>query len=387
MADNINDIDEFGDLPPKLLHRLSEILSRRRALTPRTVGLFMRQDTNFIEIFDCAKLEEEDFQKIFAFMPFVEKVDFRCAGQMKDAALEYLTGRESRIKHLQLDSCNLISDECWEKFFEVHGSKLEVLKLSNLDVSMGDDAVAHMVKNCPNLRFLKLTDCWKPTDASLKSMASLSKLEGLSLNLIQPTSHEALLDLISSTGPNLRTLSLRNIKAADDAILDMIHLRCTNLTKLRLSDNSLFTDKGFATLFTDWRNPGLLTVDVSGNRDVDNANPDGPEDAIGFASSGFKALMKHSGSTLRRLNISSCRHISFDAFAEVFAADTTYPRFQELDMSFQTCIDDFLVGSIFRSCPGLAKVIAFACFQVRDVTVPRGVAMIGGMNAQRSIAT
>ena len=388
MADNINDIEEFGDLPPELLHRLSQILSKRRVLTPRTMGLFLRQDTDFVEIFDCAKLEEEDFEKIFAFMPFVKKVDFRFASQMKDSALEYVIGRESHITHLQLDSCNLISDKCWQKFFETHGSKLEVLKLSNLDVTMGDDTIAHLVKHCPNLRFLKLKDCWKPGDASLASIATLTKLEHLSLGLVQPTSQSSLLNLISATGPNLRTLSLRNCKSADDEILNMIHLRCSNLTKLRLSDNSTFTDKALASLFTAWHNRGLTTIDLSGTRDVDNATPDGPEDEpIGLASSGFKSMMKHSGNTVCSLNIASCRHISFDAFSEVFDEGKTYPNLSELDISFQTCIDDFLVGRIFRACPALKKVIAFACFQVRDVDVPAGVALIGGMNANRSIAT
>lgn len=352
------------------------------------MGLFLRQDIDFIEIFDCAKLEEEDFEKVFAFMPFVRKVDFRCASQMKDSALEYLTSRDCQINHLQLDSCNLISDKCWKKFFETHGSKLEVLKLSNLDVTMGDDTIAHMVKHCPNLRYLKLKDCWKPGDASLASIANLSKLEHLSLGLIQPTSQSSLLDLISSIGPNLRTLSLRNCKSADDEVLNMIRLRCSKLSKLRLSDNNLFTDKALAALFTDWQNPSLSIIDLTRTRDVDNANPDGPEDdPIGLASSGFKALMKHSGSTVRSLNISSCRHISFDAFSEVFDEGKTYPRLVELDISFQTCIDDFLVGRIFRACPALKKVVAFACFKVRDVDVPAEVALIGGMNAHRSIAT
>jgi DNA repair protein RAD7 len=54
VADNIHDIEEFGDLPGELLRRLSQILSKRRALTQRTLELFLRRDMNSIEIFDCA---------------------------------------------------------------------------------------------------------------------------------------------------------------------------------------------------------------------------------------------------------------------------------------------------------------------------------------------
>lgn len=53
VADNINDIEEFGDLPPALLDRLSQILSKRRALTPRTLDLFLRSDLDTISIYDA----------------------------------------------------------------------------------------------------------------------------------------------------------------------------------------------------------------------------------------------------------------------------------------------------------------------------------------------
>jgi DNA repair protein RAD7 len=56
VADNINDIDEFGDLPWQLLRRLSQILSKRRAMTPRTLNLFLRPDLGFIDIYDSGSM-------------------------------------------------------------------------------------------------------------------------------------------------------------------------------------------------------------------------------------------------------------------------------------------------------------------------------------------
>lgn len=318
-------------------------------------------------------------------MPFLKKVDFRCAGQMKDSTMEYIASRDCPISHLHLDACNLVSDRGFRKFFESCGSKLEVLKLSNLDCSMDDETVGHMVKHCPNLRSLRLKECWKPGDESLESITKLDKLEHLSLHFLRKTEQESIINLVQSIGGKLRTLSLRGFTNADDKVLQAIHHHCTNLSKLRLPDNTVCTDKGFADLFTNWANPGLTTIDVSATRDMDNTSPDGPEEAIGLASEGFKALMAHSGSTLQSLNISSCRHVSFDAFSEVFDEQRTYPRLKELDISFHTRVDDFLVGRAFKCCPALSKVIAFACFQVRDVVVPPGVALLGGVSAHRSI--
>ena len=54
MADNIHEIDEFGDLPPLLLNRLSQILSKRRVINSRTLNLFLRPEFDSIDIYDCA---------------------------------------------------------------------------------------------------------------------------------------------------------------------------------------------------------------------------------------------------------------------------------------------------------------------------------------------
>jgi DNA repair protein RAD7 len=54
VADNIDDVDEFGDLPPPVMHRLSQILSRNRAVTPKTLDLFLRPEHRELNIYDCA---------------------------------------------------------------------------------------------------------------------------------------------------------------------------------------------------------------------------------------------------------------------------------------------------------------------------------------------
>ncbi|KAL4955043.1 hypothetical protein BDW69DRAFT_129061 [Aspergillus filifer] len=385
VADNINDIEEFGDLPWELLRRLSQILSKRRALTPRTLNLFLRPDLRFIDICDSGKLETDDFQKIFMFMPALTSVNLRCAGQLKDRVIDYMLDRDLKIKHLELDAANLVSDTRWRQVFQKLGNNLETLRLSNLDFSLDDETVEIMCESCPNLRRLKLSQCWKMSNRSLQAISTLPSLEHLSLNMIKDTNPENLLELVSKTGSNLQTLSLQGFSLADDALLELIHDKCRHLSKLRFSDNSICTDKGFTKLFDNWSNAPLEIVDLSSTRDVDNSNPDGPTDATGLASNGFAALMRHSGTTVRKLNIASCRHVSYVAFEEVFAEGKTYPNLKELDVSFHTVMDDYLMGRIFRSCPAIQHVIAFACFNVREAQVPKGVSLIGGLRAQDPI--
>ncbi|KAE8378238.1 hypothetical protein BDV26DRAFT_262032 [Aspergillus bertholletiae] len=385
VADNINDIEEFGDLPTPLLHRLSQILSKRRAMTPRTLNLFLRPDLDSINIYDSAKLETGDFQKIFTFMPTLTDVNLRFAGQMKNEVVEYLLRRDLRLRHLQLDAANLVSDSHWRLLFEKLGPQLETLKLSNLDFSLDDETIETMCRNCTNLRRLKLKQCWKVGHGSLQAFSSLTLLEHLSLDLVRETENDNILEVISTVGPRLYTLSLEGFPNADNCLLETIHDKCRFLSKLRLSGNIVCTDEGFAKLFTEWENPPLEYVDFSSTRDVDSLNPDGPGDAIGLASDGLIALMDHSGPAIRKLNISSCRHVSRAAFEEIFSESKVYPNLKELDVSFHTVMDDYLVGRILQCCPIIKKLVAFACFNVRDVRIPVGVALIGGLKAQDTV--
>ena len=318
-------------------------------------------------------------------MPSLTQVNLRYAGQLKDRVLEYMMEKNSQIKDLQFDAVNLVSDACWRRVFQKYGSQLESVKLSNLDYSFDDETVEDMCKHCTRLRRLKLKQCWKTGDRSLKAIAGLKFLEHLSLNFVEETSKEGLGDIILNVGSNLRTLSLDGFHHADDHVLRLIHSKCHSLVKFRLSDNAVCTDQAYAQLFTGWQNPPLEYVDLSSTRDVDNSNPDGPEEPTGLASQGFVALMDHSGSKVQKLNIASCRHVSHEAFEEVFSEDKKYPHLTELDVSFHMAMDDFLIGSIFRCCPAIKKLVAFACFNVRDVRVPAGVALIGGLRAQDPI--
>jgi DNA repair protein RAD7 len=119
---------------------------------------------------------------------------------------------------------------------------------------------------------------------------------------------------------------------------------------------------------------------------MDNTNPDGPEEEpIGLASNGFTALMAHSGSRLEFLDISSCRHISHEAFVDIFDGTKLYPHLREINLSFCPVVDTHVIAGIFRSCPQIKKVVTFGCFQVADVVVPRGIVLIGAPKAQDQI--
>lgn len=393
VADVVNDVEDFGELPQNLLDRLSQILSKRRVLNSRTLQLFLQSGIDRINVYDCAKLESEDFNKIFAFMPDLETVNLRFAGQLKDEQLRYMIEKCPRIKHLQLGATNLISDDAWIELFHERGAQLESLKLSELNDAMKDETVQIMAESCTNLKRLKMRSCPHMTEASINSIASISTLEHLTLSVARETTSEALAILITNLGPNLKTLCLENYALADDSLLSAIKQSCTQLQKFRLTGGEGFSDATFANLFwEDWSNPPLSYIDLSENRDMDqDIGPDeeAAEDpqAAGFASNALKALFQHSGSTIQHLDLHSNRHISSEALMDVFDGVKQYPNLTDVDLSFVTHVDDVVINGIFKSCPALQKLACFACFSVKqqDLVIPRGIAVIGLPNAQTAV--
>lgn len=331
------------------------------------------------------ELEVEDYIKIFSVIPKIQSINVRNAGQFKDEVIDYILEREVPLKDVQLEAANLVSNEKWIEFFERGGYRFRSLKLSWLDFSLNDNALMHLVQGCPNLQRLKLKKCFRLGDTALGALCALKSLEHLSLHFPLPTSPTALAQLIVNVGVNLRTLSLESFNDADDSVLSAIHSNCTHLKKFRFTENDLCTDLGFVSLFTDWSNPPLTFIDLNSNRSIDCADPEGPEQATGLASAGFLALMVHSGSCIERLDISSCRHIEYSAFSDVFDGEKRYPSLKDINVSFLTKVDTAIVAGMFRSCPQLVKVTAFGCSHVKDVAVPKGVALIGLPNAQDSI--
>ena len=365
------------------------------------MDLFLRTDLDSIAIYDCGskwrkpyrnaydtditELGAGDYIKIFSIIPKAERLDLRNAGQFKDEVIDYIIERRVPLRSIRLDASNLISDEKWREFFDKAGQKLEALELSWLDFAMDDDTVLHLVQGCSNLKRLTLKKCFRIGDSALQYISRLQNLEHLRLCFMSSVSNDNLTGLVYSIGHNLRTLSLQRFHDADEGLLEAIHLSCGKLTKLCITDNDTCADAAYAALFTQWKNPALSYVKLSSNRDIDNNMPDGPEEAVGLASAGFKALMAHSGSKLESLNIRSCRHISREALGEVFDGIKKYPLLELVDVSFVSRLDTVTMTGLFRSCPSLTKVAAFGCFDVKDVVVPTGVALIGVPTAQDSI--
>jgi DNA repair protein RAD7 len=415
VADVVNDVDDFGDMPESLLDRLSQILSKKRVLTPRTLDLFLRDDIDHIDVYDGGKLETEDFERIFAIMHHLQSVNLRFAGQMKDSALRYLIDKCNNLHELQLGATNLISEKAWLELFHQRGAQLTSFKASEVQEHFSDSVVLEMAHRCTSLKRLKLRACSHLTETSVKALYKLTSLEHLTLAVAQDdTTTQTLVELVAVLGPKLKTLCLEGFDYDDgvtstdeddedasssadmaekpkkpshhDEVLLAIRHHCKQLRKLRFTRNSNCSDNAFSSLFEGWENKPLRHIDLSKCRWVDNANPDGPgELQIGVAGNAFKSLMKHSGQALQVLDLQSCRHISRLALTDVFDGKKQYPELRRIDLSFVSQVDEEVMAGIFRSCPALTKLVVFACFNARGAAIPAGIAVIGLPNPQDSI--
>jgi DNA repair protein RAD7 len=382
LARNVDIAESLGDLPAPLVDRLAGILSKKRMVNSTTFNLFLRPGAENVTCFDGAKLSSDDYIRIFQIVPTVKHLRLRNAVQFKNIVMDHLLGTVVELKTFSLYGANLIDDDHWNQYLETKGSHLTALKIYHTDGHFGDKQVELLPKACPKLQRLKISHNQQVTDAGITPIGELKKLEHLSWELYNKgIESDPYIKVIENIGKQLRTLSLSTIPELSDSVLDAIHNNCRNIFKLRLTDNHVFTDQGFARLFTNWKNPPLIFVDLHKCRHIDASQPRTNTDGIGFASTGFKALMEHSGSALKYLNVHSCRHISLEAFEAIFAKDKIYPELLRIDFSFCQSVNDFVVGSIFRSCPKLKTLKVFGNFGVKDVRVPKGRILIGVPNA------
>lgn len=390
LAKHSEDIEELGEMPESIMNRISEIFSKKRAMNPTTMKLFLQPDLENVAIHEAAYLETEDYDQIFAVCPTVKRLALRNCCQLKDSNIDYMIEKAKALEEIQLLGANLVTNDKWIELFIARGQDLKALKVEWLDASFDDQVVEALTTFCPNLERLKIERCKQIGPDSIDAIARLQHLKHLTLRFYDAVTREKIVHLISSVGANLHTLCLEhsvdNTTDPTDDVLDTIHDKCRYLSKFRFTENHECTDAGYVKLFSDWDNPPLRYVDLNSTRDMDNTNPDGPEDMpVGLASEGFRALISHSGSRLEYLDISSCRHISHATFAEVFDGTNQYPNLREINLSFCPVVDTEIVAGIFRSCPAIKKVVTFGCFQVNDVVVPKGIVLIGAPKAQDQI--
>ncbi|KAH8887381.1 RNI-like protein [Thozetella sp. PMI_491] len=381
LAKNITLAEDLLGLPPAVIDKIARLLSKRRLIDPQTVSLFLQSSAEEVMIYDGAKLSSDDYVRVFQSVAGLKKLKIRNGIQFKDEVMDFLLSRNIELSGFYLAGANLLSETKWGEFLQQKGQYLESLEVQFTDKHFGNPSMALLEANCPNLKRLKVKHNQEVNGDGLKHVTKVKSLEHLSLNLHKDVHPDIYVHLLDQIGGSLRTFSLSVVPDVDNTVLDAIHRNCQHLEKLRITESEVVTDEGFVRLFKGWKNKPLRFIDFEKCRQLDASNPRENPDRLGLCGNGFRALMEHSGSRLQRLNIHACRHIPRSAFEEVFAPGKVYPELKKLEISFCEDVTDFVVGSIFRSCPSLYELNVFGCMKVKDVKVPRGKILVGVPNA------
>lgn len=382
LAKNIDLADDLGALPPQTIDKIARILSKKRLLDPTTLNLFLQPDAEEIAVYDGAKLSSDDMIRILQMAPKMKNLKIRNAVQFKDEVMEYLLSRDHiNLEGLYMYGANLLSSEMWKKYLVAKGKTLQKLQVYYTDKHFDNECLTTLKTTAPSLRRLKVYNNQQVGCAGIRELAYLKSIQHLSVHVHNKVHSDIWVDVLSSVGAGLKTFSLRMTPQLDNTVLAAIHSNCRVLKKLRITDSEAMTDAGFSRLFTDWKNVGLVHLDLQKCRHIDSQHPRENPDGIGLCSEGFKALMQHSGQTLQYLNVHACRHISKEAFEEVFDPEKLYPELKSLEISFCEEVTDFIVGGIFKTCPNLKELNVFGCMKVKDVRVPRGKILVGVPNA------
>ncbi|KAI0015329.1 RNI-like protein [Xylariomycetidae sp. FL0641] len=382
LAKNVDLAQDLGDLPPMMVDRVARLLSKRRLINPSTLQLFLQPQNDTVNVYDAAKLQADDFVRIFQSVPSLKMLKLRNAIGFKDEVMNFLLSRNITLESIYLHGANLLSEKTWSKYLQKKGKHLQQLQVYYTDKHFGDDLVAKLANFCPSLNRLKICHNQQVSDTGVRKLGDLKKLEHLSLNLQHPTTTESYLNILEGdVGKQLRTLSLKNVEEVDDRLLDAIKDNCRSLLKLRITGAQNMTDRVFETFFKGWKNRPLVFLDLSKCCHVDAVHPRENKLRAGLCSKGFQALMEHSGHVLKYLNVHGCRHITAQAFEKVFEAGKMYRSLTYLEVSFCEEVTDFIVGCIFRSCPNLKTLNVFGCMKVKDVRVPKGKFLVGVPNA------
>ncbi|KAH0563006.1 hypothetical protein GP486_002426 [Trichoglossum hirsutum] len=355
VAKHIHEIDDFGDQPPQVLDKLSRILSKHRAIDSTTIQLFLKPDLDVVAIYDCSKLEVDDYKEIFAVAPAIKSLTLLNASQFQNDVMDYFVQRIKSLRKLHLHAANLIDDDRWQSFFVKHGESLETLRLEFLDKSFTLDTVRVMVNQCPKLKSLRLEHLGHLKDDAVRELTKLTELEHFTVRLGPGVESETLITLIEAFGRNLRTLAIKDCACLDSSVLTAIRTNCHRVVHLRLSGTESLPFSAFSVLFNDWKNPALTKVDLSSVRTTDSGeNSDG--DA--YPAGTLTTLMAHSGKRLEKLNLHSSRPVSHEDLCSTFAEGNIYPRLRNIDFSFVQAVDDFVVRKLVSCCPKLEFLTA-----------------------------
>ncbi|KAF9032948.1 RNI-like protein [Panaeolus papilionaceus] len=367
---HIDDIDALGDIGTMNMEAISKALSKNRGLTVENAHLFYSPGNSSLTLFDATNLPPPALETLAYHNANLVSLRLDFCGQLNDASMQVFSTSLPHLRRIELLGPFLVRVPAWQTFFESH-SQLESFLITQ-SPRFDEDCVRSMVKNCPNIKELRLKEVGKLNDVFLEELQKLTA-DLTYLDLSDPShscSEEAMIALISAVGGDLTYLNLSKHTLLGDSFLMQGVL--PNIFKLRhlvLSYLPELTDKGVAEFFNEWgNNPPLDFLDISRNEELQ--------------SEALKAILYHSGKNLQVLNINGLKDVEQEALGLIGSVQKDNPKnrfvgladiiggqLKKLDVGWCRSVDDFIIKQMLEGTRNKRGNLEGGCKQLEELKV------------------
>ncbi|KAF3904056.1 hypothetical protein ABW20_dc0104174 [Dactylellina cionopaga] len=352
VAKHIDDVEALGPIGSHNMDKICQIISRNRSLNDHTMKLFLEPAEHVLRFYDCSKIQSDNLRQIGAFVPTLRRLHLKFCGRMNDECLDYYGTQLKDLESLELYGAFNVTEPCFVRFFQNCGEKLK-------EFCVGDTArfqlaaVEALVDNCPDLEILRLRTLTNIDDECIRLLTGLPNLRVLEIsNPALDLTDQPMVDMLNTCGSGLRELNLNGCIQLTDAVLDAIHESCGQLETLELEELDLLTNDGFGSLFTEW------AVNANGLKHLNVTR------CIGLEASGFARMIDHSGRSLEKLSLNSCKALEDEAWT--FLKEFRMAALDEVDVSFIRSVTDEVVEGLMEVAPGMKIVRAWGCHKLTE---------------------
>jgi len=275
-------------------------------------------------------------------------------GRITCSVIEHYAKQLSKLERIELYGPFLVRVEAWKTFFEATEDRLTgflITQSPRLDKDCLDVLVNASASTLQELRLCEvglLRDDWLP------SIAQFTELTYLDLSYpSESLTDEAVIELLSQIGENLRHLDFSGHTALTDAVLtDGVAEHTKRLDVLKMSTLELLTDSGVAEFFEKLggaRKPPFSIVDLSRNH--------------ALADEALEAMLSHSGGALMELYINSWKDVTNAALKGLA---TKLAQVTTIDVGFCREVDDFWVKAMLNKCPLIRQIKLYGCNKITE---------------------
>lgn len=409
VAENIEHVEEFGDIPDSVKRGISRILSRRRQINSTTMKLFIGPAEHSVELFDCARLDAISLSQIGQFSPNLRILNLGDCGQMTDYAINVISESCSHITRLFLRGAFLVSDSAFAEFFAKRVRPMEEVVLENaaklgelglsalvemsllkssggLDLSSSASSFATAAVD-RGLRRLGLSHCEKVTDNAIKKLHGLQagSLESFELGYLGSVTDEAIVELLQVVGGGLNTLQLVGFPDMSDSVLTQgIAPYCVRLETLSLAHGESLTDDGIVTFLNTWgipieRNSIEAAPATTGQNEKEKipTKPPPPMNlreldftrCLNLTDDSITSLANLHGARLEKLSLNGLDELTETSVRTLISACSEHLR--DIDVSFVRAFDDELFGELIRKCGRLSRVKVYGASKLTENSLTR----------------